>query len=315
MADHVTRLRAREGRKGLVSLVGAGPGDPELLTLGALRRLQEADVVYHDALVDPRVLALCRPETRRVPVGKRRGAASAAQEAIQEALVRDARAGRRVVRLKGGDPFVFGRGGEEALALLEAGVPFEVVPGVSSGVAVPALAGIPLTHRGLASSAAFVTAHDLSDGPEGRAVRDRLAHLARGAETIVLFMAGAGLAAVQRTLLAAGLPAATPAAVIESGSLPGQEVRRGVLGGLERLGDGLGAGHGGGPVMAVVGRTVALAAALGDAVRDGRALAAATAGAVGAAEAVAAGAGAATVLLEEIPEPVSVARRARRRMP
>jgi len=307
MADHVTRLRTRDGRIGLVSLVGAGPGDPELLTLGALRRLHEADVVYHDALVDPRVLALCRPETRRVPVGKRRGAASTAQEAIQQALVREARAGRRVVRLKGGDPFVFGRGGEEALALLEADVPFEVVPGVSSGVAVPALAGIPLTHRGLASSAAFVTAHDLSEGPDGVAVRERLAHLARGAETIVLFMAGAGLAAVQRTLLAAGLPAATPAAVIESGSLPGQIVRRGVLGDLERLG----AGRGGGPVMAVIGRTVALAAALGDAVREGKALAAATATAT---QPGAAGAFASAAPLEEIPEPVAVARRTRRRM-
>src|SRR5262249_40124912 len=160
-----------------------------LLTLEGARRLAEADVVYHDALAREEVLAHCRLGARLVPVGKRRGRASASQTEIEEALVRDARAGLSVVRLKGGDPFVFGRGGEEGLALRRAGVPFEVVPGVSSGIAAPALAGIPLTYRGLASSAAFVTAHDLSDGTEGEERRARLTHLARGADTLVVFMA------------------------------------------------------------------------------------------------------------------------------
>ena len=260
--------RAREFPRGSVSLVGAGPGDPDLLTLKGARRLRQADVVYYDALVDSELLGHCRPGAVRVPVGKRRGRLTLPQEGINGALVRDARAGRRVVRLKGGDPFVFGRGGEEALALLRAGVPFEVVPGVTSGVAVPALAGIPVTHRGLSTSAAFVTAHDLADGPEGEAARRRLGDLARGADTLVVFMAGAHLGRVERTLLEAGLPEETPAAVIESGSFKSQCVRRGTLRGLSSLGTATGeeapggAAKGQGPVLIVLGRTVALGALL-----------------------------------------------------
>ena len=144
-------LRACEPlARGVVSLVGAGPGDPGLLTLKAAYRLGEADVVFYDALVSAAILDLCRPGTRLVSVGKRRGAHSVSQADIVAALVREARLGRSVVRLKGGDPFVFGRGGEEALALLDAGIPFEVVPGISAGIAVPAIAGIRVTHRGLA---------------------------------------------------------------------------------------------------------------------------------------------------------------------
>ena len=251
----------RPGRRGVVSLVGAGPGDAGLLTLKAAERLREADVVYHDALIAPGILALCRRGAKLVPVGKRRGAASAAQDEIEAALVRDARAGMAVVRLKGGDPFVFGRGGEEALALARAGVEFEVVPGVSSGVAAPASAGIPLTHRGLSSSAAFVTAHDLAPGERGDAVRSRLAHLARGADTLVLFMAGAELARARAALVGAGLSAETPAARIESGTLPEQRVTIGALGQLETLAAGAGAGEG--PVLVVVGKTVGLAHELG----------------------------------------------------
>lgn len=244
---------------GTVSLVGAGPGAGGLLTLEGARRLAEADVVYHDALSREEVLTHCHPGARLVPVGKRRGRASASQEEIEAALVRDAKAGLRVVRLKGGDPFVFGRGGEEGLALQRAGVPFEVVPGVSSGIAAPALAGIPLTHRGLASSAAFVTAHDLSEAADGEERRARLAHLARGAETLVVFMAGAELARVRHTLLDAGLDSATPAALIESGATPDQRVAIGTLDGLETLAEGLR----GGPALVVIGRTVGLADVLG----------------------------------------------------
>jgi uroporphyrin-III C-methyltransferase len=244
---------------GVVSLVGAGPGDPGLLTVKAARRLGEADVVFHDALVSEAILELCRPGTRLVPVGKRRGAHTLPQEEIVEALVREARAGRMVVRLKGGDPFVFGRGGEEALALRDAGIPFEVVPGVSAGVAVPAVAGIPLTHRGLSGSAAFVTAHHLGDDDTGEAVRARIAQLARGADTLVIFMAGAELQAVRRTLLDAGTPPGTPAALIESGTLPEQRVARGTLGTLPELLEP----RCGGPVLVVVGKTVDLSEALG----------------------------------------------------
>ena len=239
---------------GVVSLVGAGPGDPGLLTVKAARRLGEADVVFHDALVSEAILELCRPGVRLVPVGKRRGSVTLTQDEIVQALVREAERGLKVVRLKGGDPFVFGRGGEEALALLQCGVTFEVVPGVSSGIAVPAAAGIPLTHRGLSSSAAFVTAHDISVGATGAATRARLSHLARGADTIVIFMAGAELAGVRRVLLEAGLRDDTPAAVIESGTLPEERIHRCTLSGLASLPPFLA----GGPVLVVVGRSVAL---------------------------------------------------------
>ena len=145
-------------RRGLVSLVGAGPGDPALLTRRAAQRLAEADLVLYDALVDRAALDLA-PSAQRIFVGKRAGRPAVTQEFIIRLLIRAARRGRRVVRLKGGDPFVFGRGGEEALALSAAGLPFEVVPGVSSAVAAPALAGIPVTHRGMASGFVVVSGH------------------------------------------------------------------------------------------------------------------------------------------------------------
>jgi uroporphyrin-III C-methyltransferase len=253
-------LTPKRKRRGAVSLVGAGPGDPDLLTLRAATHLAEADVVYYDALVDRAVLDRCAPGARLVPVGKRRGAWSVSQEEIESALVQDARAGLCVVRLKGGDPFVFGRGSEEALALVRAGVPFEIVPGLSAGVAVPALAGIPLTHRGLSGSAAFVTAHDLGDGEAADGVRRRIAHLARGADTLVIFMAGAELDRLRATLLDAGLPAETPAALVESGGTAAQRIVTGTVDGLTWLGEGRGEG----PVLIVIGRTVRLSETLRD---------------------------------------------------
>lgn len=258
--------------RGLVSLVGAGPGDPDLLTRAAARRLRRAEVVYYDALIPAGVLRLCRKSARLVPVGKRRGYATLRQEAIEARLVRDARAGLRVVRLKGGDPFVFGRGGEEALTLRRAGIAVEVIPGVSSGIAAPARAGIPITHRGLSSSAAFVTAHDLLDGTDGDAVAARLGHLARGADTLVIFMGGAHLARLSAVLLAAGLDRSTPAATIENGTLPSARVRHGRLEELETLG----AGRGTGPLLVVVGRTAALASDLAGPLAAGARLAAET---------------------------------------
>jgi uroporphyrin-III C-methyltransferase len=238
-----------------VSLVGAGPGDPELITLKGARKLGAADVVYYDALVSRELLSLCRPGARLVPVGKRRGVETMSQEEIIGCLIRDGRARRRVVRLKGGDPFVFGRGGEEAIALLEAGVDFEVVPGVSAGIAVPALAGIPITHRGASSSVAFVTAHDLSSTRDGRKGQRRLAGLARSVDTLVIFMAKAERSRVRRTLIAAGLSGETPVALIESGSTPRETVLRSTLGELD--GDEM-TPAGGGPALLVIGPTVAL---------------------------------------------------------
>ncbi len=245
-----------------VSLVGAGPGDPGLMTLKGAERLRCADVVFHDALVSAEVLGMCRRGARRIDVGRRRGFAPMAFDEVVAALAREARAGRRVVRLKGGDPFVFGRGSEEALALLRAGVACEVVPGVCSGTALPALAGIPLTHRDLAGSAAFVTAHDLTTGRAGARVKRRLRHLARGAETLVVFMARDELDRVGRTLVAAGLPGGTPAAIILSGSTPEEIVLDCTL---EDLGAAILHRRGGpeaagrrGPALLVVGQTVSL---------------------------------------------------------
>ncbi len=221
-----TKAYARElgsfGAKGQVALVGAGPGDPGLLTVRATELLSRAEVVLYDALVDSAVLDWCRPDAELVPVGKRGGTPSTAQAAIEREMIAAARAGRFVVRLKGGDPFVFGRGGEEVLALAGAGVSVEVVPGVSSVVAAPALAGIPLTHRGLAASFAVTTARR-ADG----ALHD-FRDLA-GVDTLVVMMIVNSLAPVADQLIAAGRSADCPAAIVEAASTPRQRVVRGVL--------------------------------------------------------------------------------------
>ena len=194
-------------RQGFVSLVGAGPGDPDLWTVRALRRVQEADLVLYDALVDTDALRRLTG-ARCFCVGKRAGRSSVRQETIQRLMIRAASQGKRVVRLKGGDPFVFGRGAEEALALAHAGVPFEVVPGVTSAVAAAELAGIPVTHRGLASG--FLVVAGQSGEPLDRlltAVRPR-------SVTLVVMMGLAQRVEVVERLLAHGWPAETPAAVV-----------------------------------------------------------------------------------------------------
>jgi uroporphyrinogen III methyltransferase/synthase len=200
---------------GFVSLVGAGPGDPELLTLKALDRIRGADLVVHDHLVSPAILAEIPMACERVYVGKWAGERVMSQEAIEALLIVEARSGRRVVRLKGGDPFVFGRGGEEALALQAAGIPWEVVPGISSALGVPAAAGIPVTHRGIASSVLVMTGHADPVSGEGRA---RLERAAGNADTLVILMATRHLAAVAAVLQESGLAGKTPAAVISWGT-------------------------------------------------------------------------------------------------
>lgn len=240
-------------RTGFVSLVGAGPGDPELLTLRALRRLADADLVLYDALVDPALLALC-PRAHRFPVGKRAGRTSIRQETINALLIRAARCGGRVVRFKNGDPFVFGRGGEEALALAAAGVAFEVVPGLSSALAAPALAGIPVTHRGLASAFVVVSGHvEAAYGPV-------LESLAPATATLVVLMGLRHTGRIAALLLARGWRPATPAAVVFGAGTAAQEAWRGTLQELrdrESLPEADGR-----PGTIVVGEVVLVAAAL-----------------------------------------------------
>jgi uroporphyrin-III C-methyltransferase len=249
---------------GNVAIVGAGPGDPKLITVRGLELLRGADVVVHDRLVSGKLLDEAPPEARRVFVGKACGAQAMPQSEINALLIAQARSGHRVVRLKGGDPFVFGRGGEEALALAEAGVPFEVVPGVSSAVAVPAAAGIPLTHRGVASSFAVVTGHRQA-GADDRIEWERLA---RGVDTLVVLMGLGNLPAITRELIAHGRDPATPAALIERGTT---EAQRTVTATLATLADAAQAARLEAPVLAVIGDVVSLRARLADVVGAGSA--------------------------------------------
>jgi uroporphyrinogen III methyltransferase/synthase len=236
---------------GSVALVGAGPGDPGLITVRGLDLLRRADVVVYDRLVNPKLLDEARPEARSVYVGKACGRHALAQAEINALLIAEARTGRRVVRLKGGDSFVFGRGGEEALALAAAGIAFEVVPGVTSAVAVPAAAGIPLTHRGVASSFAVVTGHQAIGGGEPSVDRGRLA----GVDTLVILMGLANLPAITRELIAGGRDPRTPAALIERGTT---EAQRTVTATLATLADAAATSGLEPPVIAIVGHVVSL---------------------------------------------------------
>jgi uroporphyrin-III C-methyltransferase/precorrin-2 dehydrogenase/sirohydrochlorin ferrochelatase len=237
-----------------VVLVGAGPGDPGLLTLNALRALQEADVILHDRLVSDAVLALARRDAERISVGKAAGAHSVPQSRIHELLVEHALAGRRVVRLKGGDPFVFGRGGEELEILARHGIPFEVVPGITAAIGCAAYAGIPLTHRDHAQSVRFVTAHcgESADALDW-------ASLAQPRQTLALYMGVAALGRIAGQLLAHGRAATTPVAIVENGSRPDQRVTLTTLAALDdasRRADILS------PALLIVGEVAALAAEL-----------------------------------------------------
>jgi uroporphyrin-III C-methyltransferase len=237
--------------EGRVVLVGAGPGDPELITLRGLRWLRRAEVVVYDALVAPALLDEAPERALRIYAGKSAGRHCLAQSAINAILIHHARAGRLVVRLKGGDPFVFGRGGEEALACLAARVPVEVAPGVSSAVAVPATAGVPVTHRGLSSSFAVVTGHEDPAKPGGGV---DWARLATAVDTLVILMGVAALPDISARLVAAGRSVETPAAVISRGTTAAQEIVTGPLGEIATR-----SAHISAPAVIVVGEVAALA--------------------------------------------------------
>jgi uroporphyrinogen III methyltransferase/synthase len=237
---------------GRVALVGAGPGDPGLMTVRGLALLRRADVVVYDRLVDPRLLDEAPDDARRIFAGKASGAHVLSQERINALLIAHARQGQRVVRLKGGDPFVFGRGGEEASALAAAGIPFEVVPGVSSAVAVPAYAGIPLTHRGTASSFAVVTGHE-DDGRAETAID--WPRIATAVDTVVILMGARSLPRIAAALIDGGRPGDTPVAVVRWGTTDAQTT---LVGRLDQIGELAEASRLAPPAVVVVGDVVGL---------------------------------------------------------
>jgi len=250
------RLQLPDFAPGSVWLVGAGPGDPGLLSALALHALDHADIVVYDALVDRRILALARPGAALDYAGKRGGRPSPSQPDISARLIELARAGQRVLRLKGGDPFVFGRGGEEALALAEAKIPFRIVPGITAGIGGLAYAGIPVTHRDVNSAVTFVTGHS-SDG----AVPDGVdwPAVARGSPVIVIYMGLRHLDAIAARLLAAGRAPDEPVAIVSKATTPDQRV---LVSTLAEAAAEAAAARIEGPTIIAIGEVVRLHAAL-----------------------------------------------------
>jgi len=237
--------------KGLVWLVGAGPGDPGLMTLHGLCALSRADVIVADALADPRLLAWA-PQAKVIDMGKRGGKTSPKQDEISAELIAQAKAGHRVLRLKGGDPFVFGLGAEEAEALVAAGVPFRVTPGVSAGIGGLAYAGIPVTHKDLAPAVTLVTGHDKTGEASGNV---NWAALARGSPTIVAYMAVRPLARITAALIAGGRAPDTPVAVVQNATRPNMAVLETTL---EHAVADLEASDLGSPAIVCIGQVVGL---------------------------------------------------------
>jgi uroporphyrin-III C-methyltransferase len=238
---------------GKVYLIGAGPGDPKLLTIKAAETIAAADVIIYDYLVNPETLVYARRGAELIYAGKRAGQASLSQTAINRILIEQARAGKCVARLKGGDPFVFGRGGEEAEALASAGIHWEVIPGISSGVAAAAYAGIPLTHRGRASSVAFITGHE---NPQKRRQAIDWTVTAHAADTLVIFMCAETIAEIADRLIEAGRTPTTPVAIIRWGTYAHQEVYTGAL--ADIAASHIADFHIEPPAIAIIGEVVAL---------------------------------------------------------
>lgn len=239
--------------KGSVFLVGAGPGDPELITVKGKRLLEECDALVYDYLVDKRLLEWIRSDCERHYVGKRAGFHALPQDEIEKLLVRLAETGKRVVRLKGGDPFIFGRGGEEALALKQAGIRYEVVPAVTAALGCAAYSGIPLTHREHSAAVTFISGHERPDKPDSELVNWE-AHATAGG-TLVLYMAMGRLEAITNRLIEAGRPASTPVSVVQWGTTSRQQSLQATLADVAKrvVESGLGA-----PAVVIIGEVAGL---------------------------------------------------------
>ncbi len=246
---------ARRPCRGIVYLVGAGPGDPRLITVAGLEAVQSSDVIVYDRLINPAILEEAPALAERIPVGKRPRGHAVAQDVIDAILIDRARAGLTVTRLKGGDPFVFGRGGEECEALGAAGIPYVVIPGVTSAIAVPGLAGIPVTHRRYSSAFAVVTGHQCED--PSTVDWDALARI----PTLIVLMGLATLAPTARRLITAGVPGSRPAAVVASGTLPHERAVTGTLETIARRARDAAIEP---PAVLIVGEVVRLRETLGD---------------------------------------------------
>jgi len=234
---------------GLVYLVGAGPGDPDLVTLKAVKALGKADVVVYDRLSNPELLSYASEKAEHIYVGKKPGKPSAKQKQINAILISKARAGKTIVRLKGGDPFIFGRGGEECLALKNANITYQVVPGISSSLSVPAYAGIPLTHRSVSRSVTIVTGHTV-----GKNSVDQDWNALSKSETLVILMGMRNMGIITSRLLDEGMESDTPAAVIQNGTHANQQSVTGILSTITQKAEGLSS-----PGIIVIGETAKLA--------------------------------------------------------
>jgi uroporphyrin-III C-methyltransferase len=238
-------------QRGKVYLIGAGPGDPKLLTLKAAEAISASDIIVYDYLVNPEVLVHARRDAELIYVGKRAGEPSITQSEINHILITRAREGHSVARLKGGDPFIFGRGGEEAEALVDAGIEWEIIPGISSGIAAAAYAGIPLTHRNYSSSVAFITGHDSRKSRPGV----DWSQVSHAADTLVIFMCAETIAHITRELVASGRSPKTPIALIRWGTYENQEVYTGTLADIAASAQTSFIEH---PAIAIVGDVVSL---------------------------------------------------------